>query len=112
MNAEMKEDLIKWSKENDNLVFEKFINFLYDVEQNEEIIYISYLGEQIRGKIRYCSFVYNKRYSDFDFQIQLSDVDYGLYLSYIFMDSIKMKTEKEYEILNNNGKVFLIRKEK
>lgn len=109
MNKMIKEDLLDWAKTEKSPIFENFIIFLSYAEENKKQIEVSYYNETEHGCIDRISFIYNRRFMDFDFQIKLKDRDYLWGLECIYMDSVNQISAQEYDITDRNGNIFKIK---
>ena len=109
MNQKIKEDLLDWAKAEKNEIFERFINFLSYAEENKKQMELSYCNKTEHGSIEKISFIYNRRFLDFDFSIKLTEQNYISEVEYIYMDSIKQISDQEYNIIDRDGDIFSIK---
>ena len=109
MNKMIKEDLLDWAKTEKSKTFENFIIFLSYAQENKKQMEVSYYDETEYGCIDRISFIYNRRFMDFDFQIKLKDRDYLWGLECIYMYSINQISTQEYHITDRNDNIFKIK---
>lgn len=98
-----------WAETENNEVFKSFICFLTEMEERQEEVVISYCNKLGQGTIEKIVFMYNRRFSDFDFSIKLSEKRYVANIEYIYMDSIKQVSKDEYSITDKDGDIFVIK---
>ena len=100
MNINIVNDLIDWAKSNKREDFRDFILFINEIYEDKLIVNMSYYNLNLSGKLNRWNIFYNKKFSDFDFDISLDCYENTIILKKLTMENFKKATDKKFLILD------------